>query len=444
MIFSELNGKKILIYGFGREGQVTLEILRHHCPESQLTVLDQQPLSESVIQELPSSVNVVLGDVADVVIDEFDWVIKSPGISLYSPSMLELAASPIVLTSATNLYLQQQSHATRIGITGTKGKSTTASIVAHLLQCSDINTALAGNIGIPLLHLIDEETPDVVIIELSSFQCADLNVGLDLAVVLNVFPEHLDWHGSFQRYKDDKLRLLKLTAKVGGSCLAGKEIDGLSRIEGLRYFNDKESLYVENSVIYQAGKELLRLEDSPLWGLHNMHNICSALSICSHLGLQAIDLIESVKSFSGLEHRLKKVHSDDGRVWIDDSISTTPQSSIAALSSFPGRDLGIIVGGFDRGLDWTCFRDYIVRYPPNWVITIPDSGDSIAQFLNASIAVNVLIQQVNSLESAIFLAKKLAVPGSYVILSPGAPSFPVYKDFKQRGEHFLQLVKKGA
>lgn len=443
MRISELDGKKVAIWGYGREGRAALAALRWRLPGRPLTVFcKDDEVADLTAYEDPTLV--IRTDADSDALSSFDVVIKSPGLSAYSSPKVDAELNGVQFTSGTALWFEENSGAHTVCVTGTKGKSTTTALIAHLLRASGERTAMAGNIGLPLLELIDvQPPPDVWAIELSSYQTRDVHRPA-VAVVLNLYPEHLDWHGSEARYFADKLALIT-AAKPGIALLNGAD----TRLRALsfdpstkvQWFNTDEGWHVRDRWIMRGGRAVIDVKFLPLPGRHNWMNLCAALAAVEALGIDAVPLAESVVNFVPLPHRLQRIGARDGLVFVNDSISTTPHASIAALDWSPGRGTAILVGGYDRGLDWGVFAERIAADAPTAVITMGQNGPTIFERLKPiAAAAKFVLRESSSMEVAVRLALEALGSRGTVLLSPGAPSFPRYKDYAERGKHFAQAA----
>jgi UDP-N-acetylmuramoylalanine--D-glutamate ligase len=460
---SQLENKRLAIWGYGREGRAALAALRWRLPRAPLALLCSESEAAEVMQLGDPALYVFTEEVTTELLARFDVVIKSPGISPYRGPAVEAAARGVQFVSGTALWFGENADASTICVTGTKGKSTTSALIAHLLRGSGARIALAGNVGLPLLELLDvDPSPDCWVIELSSFQTRDA-VSPEVAVVLNLFPEHLDWHGSEERYFADKLALVTRThprnvvlnaadtrlaafgrspalAAVGsdkGTAALGELPPGAR----VHWFNHRGGWHVLGSTLRRGELDVLECAGLPLIGNHNRGNLCAALTAIEALGLDAVPLARLAYGFVPLPHRLQSLGRRDGREYVNDSISTTPHASLAALEVYAGRRVAILVGGYDRGLDWSPFLARMNKEPPIAVIAMGQNGARIAQDLaGAARGGRFVLQQALEMGEAVRMAEQALGAEGVVLLSPGAPSFPRYKDYVERGRHFAQMA----
>jgi UDP-N-acetylmuramoylalanine--D-glutamate ligase len=441
---SELEGKKIAIWGYGREGRASLAALRWRLPRQSITVFCSDKEAETLRgMEDPNLVidtSVVDGEKLAL----FDVVLKSPGISPYTSPVADASLHGTRFIGGTALWFAENPNERTVCVTGTKGKSTVTALIAHLLRAAGRRTALAGNIGLPLLELLDvDPAPQYWAIELSSYQTREA-VRPEVAVVLNFFPEHLDWHGTEQRYFEDKLALITVgKPRIAVLNAADARLAALALPPELPviWFNDDSGWHVSDTDLFRGHKRVLDLRGLPMPGRHNRLNLCAALAAIEALGLDAEALAEHAFSFKPLPHRLQLLGSRDGVEFINDSISTTPHASIAALDCHKGRRIAILVGGYDRGVDWGVFAERLLSDPPQAVITMGQNGPRIFERLKQIAANNhFAVVEATEMEDALRLGREILESHGVIMLSPGAPSFPRYQDYVERGRHFAKLA----
>ena len=444
MKISDLAGRKVAIWGYGREGRSALAALRWRLPQGHPLALFCTPAEVGEAEFLDDPQLEIIGEEPDAdALARFEVVIKSPGISPYLGAAREAAERGVQFTSGSALWFAEHPEALTICVTGTKGKSTTAALIAHLLRHAGHRTALAGNIGMPLLDLLDvEPPPDYWVIELSSYQTREVLLP-DVAVVLNLFPEHLDWHGSEERYYADKLWLARdamperVVLNAADDRLAALRLPGAD----VRWFSGVDGWHARGRELYRGDERILDLGELRLPGSHNHRNLCAALTAIEALELDARALAPAARAFSPLPHRLQSLGVREGVEYVNDSISTTPHASVAALECFANRRVAIIVGGYDRGLDWSVFEEFIARHPPLAIITQGQSGPRIHRQLGGlTRKTHFELRECTELEAAVRQAERFLGGNGVVLLSPGAPSFPRYRDYVERGRHFAALA----
>ena len=443
MRISELEGKRVAIWGYGREGRSALAALRWRLPSQPVTVFcshdEAEPLREMQDPALRIETSVGVDQLA-----AHEVVIKSPGISPYTSPAADAALEGVRYIGASGLWFAEPKAGKRVCITGSKGKSTTTALVAHLLRASGARTALAGNIGLPLLELLDvQPPPEYWAIELSSYQTGEARE-VDVAVVLNLFPEHLDWHGTEARYYEDKLKLVTQAAprvavlNAGDPRLVELDVPADTRV---LWFNHADGWHLREAMVYRGEQPVLDARHVPLPGRHNRLNLCAALATLEALGLDAVALAAEAASFRPLPHRLQSLGLRHGIESVNDSISTTPQSAIAALDCYRGRRVAILVGGYDRGLDWGVFAERIAAEPVAAVITMGQNGPRVFEKLKPlALGNKFFLAEAEEMEHAVKLGLQVLGHDGVLLLSPGAPSFPRYRDYAERGRHFAKAA----
>ena len=404
MRLSELEGRRVGIWGAGREGRAAAAAVERAGGQVEVVATDDVP-----------------GDVGRL--GDCDVVIRSPGVSRHRPEVARMAEDGVVMTTGTDLFFAEPRTATVIGVTGTKGKSTTSALIAHLLRAAGASAELGGNIGLPLLDLLTRAEPSFYVVELSSFQISDLQRGPDVVVLLNLYREHLDWHGSEEAYVADKLRLAALpgvrvaVVNARDERLAAAVGPGVE----LRVFGDGEPPSVEGTA---------------LRGEHNRLNLAAALAAVEAVGVAVGGLAEAMESFEALPHRLEVVAERDGVTWVNDSIATTPEATVAALQAFADRPVTLIAGGFDRGQDYAGLGRAIAAHAPGVsLIALPETGARLASEVPDAV-------HAGDLGEAVGLAAASTPAGGLVLLSPAAPSFGAFRDFEERGESFRDAVSR--
>lgn len=435
MRLDELRGKRIGILGYGREGRATLELLQNELEAPDLTVLDEAAEAEGV----PS----IVGPLDQLPLDRFDILIKSPGISPYRQALQQAAEAGVRLTSASALWFAQARRGRVIAVSGTKGKSTVSSLVHFLLQRAGRDVALAGNIGRPLLELWGADHA-ITVVEMSSYQAYDFNGAPDIALITNLYPEHLDWHGGEANYYRDKLRLC---AKARLSLVNGAQGRSVEMTEGCaarHFFQHPSGWEVRRDGIFYAGRQRFAAPRWQLGGAHNRANLAAAVAAVDAEGVDPAPGLDALAEFTGLDHRQQVIHTDGEVLFVNDSLSTTPHATLAALEAFERRgNLAVIVGGLDRGVDWREFADALARRPIALVVTRGSNGPGIAETLKHR-APGQRVLEAGAMEEAVGQARKAVGRRGAVILSPGAPSYDEYRDHAERAADFAAAVQGAA
>ena len=437
MLISDLLGQNVALLGAGRETRALAQRIRAQAPEQVLHWYSEAPVPEFT----PGACDELLvGDLAAAPLGQHDILVRSPGISPYREALQRALEQGAEITSGSNLWLAENPSARTLCVTGTKGKSTTSALLAHLLRASGQRVGLAGNIGVPLLAC-DAASADWWVLELSSYQLCDLRESVWLGLITNLSDEHLDWHGGAERYRRDKLRLAELTPR--GRLLANAaDADLRQRLAhrpDTHWFNGAEGVHVANGQLWLD--DVAVPECAALPGAHNRENLAAALAALQLIHELPPDLPGALAAFQGLPHRLQMVGEYAGRRYYDDSLSTTPIATLAALEALAGQPITVLVGGLDRGLDWQALACDFASHAPHALIAMPDSGQRLLQDLVAG-GLNPPggMHLAQDLEQAVALAREATPAGGVVLLSPGAPSFPHFRDFQHRGERFADLA----
>jgi len=438
------------LWGAGREAASAYRALSSAYPPRAFLVFSDTPVSEAERAEFTGGAAVRFADGPDGISElaSCEVVIRSPGISRYRPELDDLRKAGVRLSTATNLWMAEHTDERVLAVTGTKGKSTTASLLAHLARAEGTRTVLAGNIGEPLLdHLTPSQPVDLWVLELSSYQAADLERSPLAAVVLNLYPEHIDWHGSHERYYADKLNVLRDRDRVLGVLNARDP-----RLRALRapaktvWFGGEDSYDTRDGAIVLDGETVLSADASPLRGEHNALNISAALSALAALEMPVSDPARALAGFRSLAHRLQQIAVADGLRYFDDGISTTPQSTIAALRALSGERVALIAGGFDRVQDYAQLAQVILEENLAAVIGLPDTGERLLAAIDHSAGENGALaprlQLAESIEQAVQLAAGSLTDGGVVLLSPAAPSYGAFRNFEERSQRFLDAVTR--
>lgn len=448
MRIADLAGLRVAIWGYGREGRAALIALRRRLPDLPLTLIASAAERVQAQADLdvafgggPAGTFQWLAAPPDAaVLSAFDVVIKSPGISAWLPDLLDARRNGTRFTSGTALWFAEHPQARVIAVTGTKGKSTTTALIAHLLRGLGRRVALAGNIGLPLLELLDPpQPPDWWVIELSSFQTGEAGP-LAVGVVTRLDEEHLDWHGSRERYVADKLRLADAARVLVVNALQPELLRLTERHPDRRRFAQAEGWHASEAGIARGGGEVAARAALALPGPHNVLNACAALAAIEAAGEDAVAAAAALSGFRPLPHRLQWLGERDGLGYVDDSIATTPQAALEALGSVADAARAtLIVGGHERGLDWQPFAQAVRLRPPHAIVVNGANAARIGAVLRET-GGTYQLQVVARLADAVAAARACTPPGGTIVLSPGAPSFDQFRDYAERGRAFATLA----
>ena len=418
MHLADLSEKLVIILGFGREGKATYDILKSKVPTARVIVTDEQEID---VPEFHQLIDAIAATTSDTV------VIKSPGIPWHRAYVEEMENAGAHFTSSTNIFLAERKGKGKIiGVTGTKGKSTTSSLIAHVLKSAGKPVVLAGNIGEPAISHIGDPAETIFVLEMSSYQLSDLVIAPDIAVILNLYEEHMDYHGDVESYHAAKMRIAEL--QVEGNLFVYNE-----HFPQLVDF----AKHVKSKAIPFVDRNDRSLNSLKLLGDHNRENAAGVLAVTDCLGIDRAIVDRAFASFEPLPHRMQNLGIHHGIRFINDSISTTPQSALAAIDVFE-KDLGaIILGGQDRGYH---FADLAKRVVDLGIAAyILPGGEKIADAIAVLGGKSISMKTLGEVVADVAARGK---SGSTCLLSPASPSYGQFKNFEDRGNQFIAAVKK--
>jgi UDP-N-acetylmuramoyl-L-alanine---L-glutamate ligase len=435
--WGDLRGARVGVWGFGREGKANLRKLRSLGVEPVL--VDDNPAAgeagdERVLATADGGLDALL---------HCEVVVKSPGISRYGPQAGRLRQAGVVLAGGLGLWLQEADRARVVCVTGTKGKSTTSSVLGHLLNGLGYRAMVGGNIGAAPYDPALAGDYDYWVIEVSSYQATDLASSPPVTAVTSLHPDHLPWHGGVEQYYRDKLSACsqpgaELTVANGDSELLRARAALLApRVEWVLETGEPGATW---------------LDPLGLPGRHNRRNALIARRVLHALGVEGADDDEALRAaaagYEGLPSRLATIGAVAGVNFVDDSLSTNVLPTLAALDAFPDRRIALIVGGQDRGIDYAPLAAGVSgRESPTYVLTLPDSGRRISAAFAATGAESDAFAGVadcQDLETAVAAAFAWARPDGIVLLSPAAPSFGQFRDYRDRAEAFARAMRACA
>lgn len=453
--------KLVAVLGAGIEGYSSAKFLVQK--GALVTVFDQknkESLDGTLVKKFEElGVSLKTGPDKVVDLDKFEIVVRTPGIRPDFPEIVKAVEKGSVLTSNTKIFFDNTKSVT-IGVTGTKGKGTTASLITDILKKAGKNVSLGGNIGTPALDLLEKESGnDFVVLELSSFQLFDLNKSPHLAVVLMVTEEHLDWHKDSIEYKQAKFNIVKHQGPqdfvvINIDYPVTREFLNLGMGKKLQVSTKLElsnGVFITNGSIYRrvgaAVERVVGVEEVGLIGSHNLENVLAAVGAATALGIQVQPIAEAVRQFKGLEHRLELVSDINGVKFFNDSFSTTPETAIAAIKSFSQPEI-VILGGSDKGSDYSALAKTIASSSNvKAVVLIGKMAQRIKEALLSVGGYKGEIKEgAKNMIEIVSQVNELAKEGDVVLLSPACASFDMFKNYKERGELFksevLNLTKK--
>ena len=454
-----ISGKNILILGYGREGQSTYSLLRKHFPLINLTIADanEDILNLNALKK-DKNLKLELGKKYLDNISKFDLIIKSPGIPLHKA---KVKLTPSHISSQTDLFLKLFSDQV-IGITGTKGKSTTTSLIYQIFKSHKPDVVLVGNIGIPAFDAFDNITDDTVIVyEFSSHQLDNITVSPHIAIMLNLFEEHLDYYDTFEDYITAKINITRFQYE-GDYFIFNSDNESIVKLlrkyyKSLSYYSysldndtDNGCIIRNNKVIFISEGKLEQVYDLNnkryLKGKHNELNIMAAIIACKLSDIPSNVISQRIDSFKGLSHRLEFVGKIKGIEYYNDSIATIPEATMEAVKALKTVDT-LILGGFDRGINYASLIDFLLKSDVRNFIFIDTAGERMLKELKTtsskagSKAKLLNTFQVKNMKEAVNIAKTETAKNKICLLSPAAASYGMFKDFEDRGNTFMELVK---
>ncbi|HEY8864065.1 MAG TPA: UDP-N-acetylmuramoyl-L-alanine--D-glutamate ligase [Candidatus Dormibacteraeota bacterium] len=389
-------------------------------------VVDRKPAAElrDELTQMPRGVDVRLGDESGA-LEGVDIVYASPGVPWDSQLLNDARARGIPVSSEIDLFLKL-CPGTVVGITGTNGKTTTTALTGDVLAAGDRPVIVGGNIGDTVLDRLDEITPDHwVVLELSTFQLESVErPRLHVGVILNITPDHLDRHGTFERYVDLKARAIEFASPDDYAVLNGRD----EVVRGLAARTRAQVVWFDQ---HQP------LPPMPLPGAHNMENAQAAAAVGRIAGLSDDAIKLAIRSFKGVEHRLELVGEWAEVRWFNDSKATNPDAGRVAVNAFPGAPVVLIAGGYGSGFELSA-----------WVADVLAKTDAVvligasSELLQEALRDHPKVLRASSLEEAVETAANLSRQGGVVLLSPAYKSFDMFKDYEDRGNQFKALVRK--
>jgi len=437
-IIEMLQNKKIVILGFGKEGRSTFEYIRKNLPLMRLTVMDQ------------NYKNIVLDDENAEVIDvnydslsSYDLIFKAPGVSLKDVNIEPFKDK---ITSQLQMFLETTKGYT-IGVTGSKGKSTTSSLIYQMINDQGYKSFLVGNIGKPILDVIDNIDEDTyVVIEMSSHQLEFVKNSPNISLILNLFPEHLDHYRSLDAYYKAKLNIANFQKKEDYFIYSTDNADLKKYIEFVtgeaEVFDlnaekkDNSYAYInENYIVVDDEKIFDTTTDIKLKGNHNLKDIMFALSVASLLNLDYEKCVKTIEEFEPLSHRMELVGTYNDIIFYNDSIATIPDAAINAIKSL-GNVNTLIIGGMDRGIDYSGFVDFLNSCDVENIICMPETGTKLMKDITKK------TYEAMDVETAVDIAKKVTKKNTICLLSPAASSYGFYSNFEERGNRYKEHIKK--
>lgn len=445
-----LKNKKILILGFGLEGMSTYRFIREHLKDKEIYIADQkESFNENcdILKNEEKAVYISGKDYLDN-LEKYDLIIKTPGISFAKVDTKQfknkIKSQLELLLEFFNIYT--------IGITGSKGKSTTSALMYQVLEKQNIDCMFLGNIGTPVFDYIDKIRENmIVVLEMSSHQLEYMEKSPNISILLNIYEEHLDYYESFEKYIEAKCNIFKYQTQ--SDYFLYSTDNEILRNTVLKYkINAKEykisiedekteeyKTVLKNERVYLNDKKLYNIEDKRrLLGKYNLSNIMFILTVSEILELDLPKTIETINNFEPLPHRIEMVGEYDGVIYYNDAIATIPEATINSVEALEKVNT-LIIGGMNRGINFTKFIEYLNNCSISNLVCMPETGYYIGEKIKNS---NMKVYMVKDMKEAVDIAKRVTEKKQICLLSPAAASYGFFKNFKEKGELYKKLVNE--
>lgn len=449
-LINYLKDKKILILGFGGEGKSTYNYIRKNIGNKKIYIADKNKIIDKVLEN-DKNVELIYGNNYLEGLDDYDIIMKSPGISFAG---MNINSIKYKIKSELELLLEF-TDAKIIGVTGTKGKSTTSSLLYKIIKDQGLNVMLMGNIGVPVFDYIDDiDENKYIVLEMSSHQLEYMEKSPYIAILLDIYEEHLDHYNSFNEYAKAKMNIVKYQTEKDYFIYNEDNNtinDLLNEIEninnkryGVSYSGDNinnenhKNVSISDKYVTINEEKVYNVNDKrKLIGQHNLNNIMFALAVSDILKLDMTKTINSINTFEGLPHRLECVGKYKEIVFYNDTIATIPEATISSVNALKNVNT-LIFGGMDRGINYDNFISFLNQGTIPNLICMPDTGFKIAnKITNAEIN----LYKVNTLEEAVNIAFNVTEKNKTCLLSPAASSYGFFKNFEEKGEKYKKLIK---
>ncbi|HEV3264172.1 MAG TPA: UDP-N-acetylmuramoyl-L-alanine--D-glutamate ligase [Acidimicrobiales bacterium] len=448
MTLDDLSRRRVAVWGMGREGLAMARLLIER-GSSPLLIDDQvEGAAGRVEAELSTDLPVLAPDRVEW--GGLDVVIRSPGVSRYRDELAAAESAGVTVTTATAVWLEDFHRLPVLAITGTKGKSTTAALAASILEHLGLSVALVGNIGDPVTDLYRRDPVDAYVVEVSSYQAADVTVSPGVCVLTSLAPDHLDWHGGVETYYRDKLRLID-AGPPGLLAVNAASAEAVRRTADHPHrtlFGVEGRVRVEPSgMISVDGTPVVAADRLPVPGGHNVANLCGAIAGVLLLrgespSVEAVTA--AVDGYGGLPSRCRTVGERAGLTFVDDALASNPFATSASVAAFPGRDLTVILGGADRGVDLGELSALLVtRRPRPKVVVLPPDPERMVEALRdagSDSGPSLSVQTAGDLEEAVAMAMAVTPVDGVVLFSPAAPTPGGEGGYRQRSRQFISAV----
>ena len=435
--------KKIFIFGLARSGYEVAKLLSNY--NNDILVVDKTDTDMEHIKELNSlNIKFIKTDTPENLLDNtYDYVVKNPGIINTHPCILKAKELSIkVINEVEVAYDFIKDKATIIGITGSNGKTTTTTMIYEIMKKANLNVHLAGNIGYPLSSIVNKiKENDIIVAEISDHQLLDTDkFKTNISVLTNLSPVHIDFHGSYENYKNTKKKIFNNHTSNDLAILNLNNKDVLEITKDIKstklYFsnNTKTDIYLDNNIIYYKDKPILNTNDIKVKGIHNYENIMCMLGVVKEFNIPNDIIIDYLKEFKGVEHRIEFVRNINDISFYNDSKATNTESTIVALKSF-NNNVILLLGGLDRGHSFDPLNPYLKNV--KYILTFGETKNRIKDWAKKQ-NINCLV--FDTLKEATLKSYELASTNDTVLLSPACASWDQYKCMEDRGNEFKSIV----
>ncbi len=437
-IVNILKDKELAILGFGREGKTSYQFIRKYLPNSKITIIDEVDYSNDELVINDSNTSFIYGDNYLDNLNDYDLILKTPGISLFG---IDVDMNKI--TSQLELLLEvHRDH--MIGITGTKGKSTTTTLAYSILNENGIKSVLVGNIGTPAFSMIEEVDDDTYfVVEMSSHQLETLNHSPHIGVILNLFQDHLDHTGSIEAYHNAKMNMFRYQDS-NDYAIYYKDNEALNnRVNNLDIKSTKITvstsdigdIYLKDNNVYYNGNIVFNKDlKRNILGDHNFINIMVCFVIGRLFNISESDILKTISNFKPLQYRMENLGEFEGVYYYVDTLATIPEATLATISAIKNIDT-LIFGGLDRGISYEGFSDKLISSGINNFICMPKTGYDIGKDLPKE-----KTYFAEDLKTAVEIAKKVTAKGKICILSPAAASYEYFKNYAEKGDKYREYI----
>lgn len=418
----------VLVLGFGREGRSTYELIRRKLPDKRIGIADIRE-----IEVADSRVDLFCGENYLDALREYEVVVKTPGMSFRDVEVPQ----GVQVTCQTDLFLRF-ADCTCVGVTGTKGKTTTSTLIYDIVKQAGKSAVLIGNMGVPVLDSLEKTDVDIAVVEMSSHQLEFTTASPHIAVLTNIYPEHLDHYSDFDGYVQAKMNIVK--HQLSDDYLICNSEQNMSA-----YFDFATLLpsVIKVSMNGGRGDEAIlaaAAQNDRLKGAHNRQNVCFAATVARCLDIDEEAIIEAICTFKGIEHRMEPIGEYHGITFYNDSIATIPHAVESAIEALENVDT-LIFGGMDRGIDYSGFDAFLEKCNVRNLIGMPQTGEKICNaLLERGCTKNII--HADTMAQAVDAAFRFTREGGICLFSPAAASYNMYKDFEEKGNHFKSLVKQ--